>query len=60
MAAGVLAGSGEFLAEQVIEEHLGAGTRVISLGRERGAELSAAACAHAVAMLALERCCNGR
>ena len=51
----ILAGEGEFLAEQVIgplpELH---GAERISLSRELGREISAAACAHAVAVLAGE------
>jgi hypothetical protein len=33
---------------------------MVSLGRELGADVSAVACACAVATLALEHCCDGR
>jgi uncharacterized hydantoinase/oxoprolinase family protein len=52
----VLAGSGEFLARQVIAADKRLATaRVISLEAELGPEVSAAACAYALAVLAAER-----
>lgn len=51
----VLSGSGEFLARDVVTGSPAlAAARVISLGRALGADVSAAACAHALAVLAAE------
>jgi probable H4MPT-linked C1 transfer pathway protein len=50
----ILAGSGEFLARQVVREDLGWSRRLVSLARRLGPELSRAACAYAVAVLAAE------
>jgi probable H4MPT-linked C1 transfer pathway protein len=52
----VLSGTGEFLAELVLRETPSlAKCSVVSLGRKLGAEISRAACAYAVAVLARER-----
>lgn len=52
----VLAGSGEFLARRVLERYgTRPGARIVSLTEHLGAELSEAACAHAVAILAAEQ-----
>ena len=51
----VLAGSGEFLARQVgMRSPSLTSARVVSLGETLGTEVSAAACAHALAVLAAE------
>jgi probable H4MPT-linked C1 transfer pathway protein len=50
----ILAGSGEFLARKVIREDLTWDCRLVSLARRLGPELSCAACAYAVAVLAAE------
>jgi uncharacterized hydantoinase/oxoprolinase family protein len=49
----VISGRGEFLARRVLE-HLGVSAKVVSLSAELGPELSQAAAAHAVAVLARE------
>lgn len=52
----VLSGSGEFLARAVVATVPAlARARVVSLGEQRGAEVSQAACAHALAVLAAEQ-----
>lgn len=50
----VTSGAGEFLAAQVVAE-LGTGSKVLSLSRALGAEVSASAPAHALAVLARRR-----
>jgi probable H4MPT-linked C1 transfer pathway protein len=50
----ILAGSGEFLARQLVRAEPAWSPRVISLARRLGPELSSAACAYAVAILAAE------
>jgi probable H4MPT-linked C1 transfer pathway protein len=51
----ILAGEGEFLARRVLRRCGGpGGWRTVSLTRRLGAEVSKAACAHAVAVLAAE------
>lgn len=50
----VLAGSGEFLANVVVSQLSFKPARVISLAEQLGPEVSRAACAHALAMLAME------
>jgi (4-(4-[2-(gamma-L-glutamylamino)ethyl]phenoxymethyl)furan-2-yl)methanamine synthase len=51
----ILAGEGEFLAEQVTRQRLDfAGAPRVSLSRELGDTISRSACAHAVAVLAAE------
>jgi probable H4MPT-linked C1 transfer pathway protein len=53
----ILAGEGEFLAAQIAERGSDlAGAARVSLSHELGSDLSAAACAHAVAVLAAEGC----
>jgi probable H4MPT-linked C1 transfer pathway protein len=54
----ILAGSGEFLARQVLEPQLGAD--LISLAQVLGAGISQSACAYALAVLAAERSCEPR
>ncbi len=51
----VLAGSGAFLAGELLEQEEFSGARVLSLDQELGPEASAAACAHALAVIASER-----
>ncbi len=51
-AAFVLSGAGEFLARRVLEPFVGA--EIVSLSDRLSPDLSAAACAHAVAILAAE------
>jgi hypothetical protein len=52
----VLAGSGEFLARQIVEEHLRTRAPALVLLNDRlGTEVSRAACAYAVALLRAER-----
>jgi probable H4MPT-linked C1 transfer pathway protein len=55
----ILAGSGEFLACEVLHHPALAGAAPVSLGQELGAEISQAACAHALAILALEQTDHG-
>lgn len=50
----VLAGAGEFLARSVLSKHPNA--TAVSLQEKLGPEISAAACAYALAVLAAERC----
>lgn len=50
----VLAGSGEFLASVVVSQLSFKASRMVSLAEQLGPEVSRAACAHAVAMLAME------
>jgi probable H4MPT-linked C1 transfer pathway protein len=51
----LLAGAGEFLARLALQNQEGlASARVVSLAEELGAELSQAACAYAMALLAVE------
>lgn len=50
----VLAGSGEFLASVVVSQLRFKAARVISLAEQLGPEISRAACAHALVMLATE------
>ncbi len=50
----ILAGSGEFLARHIVEGQGGSEKRILSLARRLGPEVSAAACAYAVAVLAAE------
>ena len=54
----ILAGSGAFLAERAVKAALGQRT-LIQLAERLGEAVSVAACAHAVALLALERHGNG-
>jgi uncharacterized hydantoinase/oxoprolinase family protein len=57
----ILAGEGEFLAEQIIGQRPELrGARMLSLTRVLGSATSAAACAHAVAVLAAEGYGHGR
>src|SRR5262249_42760596 len=50
----ILSGSGEFLARKVMERFFQTTPRCSSLTRELGREISQAACAYAVAVLAAE------
>jgi len=56
----IVAGSGEFLAQRVLDTAPGVGGCRISLREKLGAEISRAACAFAVAVLAAEHAPNGR
>ncbi len=58
--AAVLAGSGEFLARQLLRTGPLQNARVVSLQETLGPEVSACACAYALARLALERQENAR
>jgi probable H4MPT-linked C1 transfer pathway protein len=51
----ILAGSGEFLARKVLDLPSGEPVRCVSLAEHLGSEISHAACAHAVAVLAGEQ-----
>jgi probable H4MPT-linked C1 transfer pathway protein len=56
----VLAGSGEFLARALLKMHpVSSGTRVVSLEELLGPEISQAACAYALAVLAAEQSGGG-
>ncbi|HEV3143659.1 MAG TPA: hydantoinase/oxoprolinase family protein, partial [Gemmataceae bacterium] len=50
----IVAGSGEFLAAWTAASAFGAGMKYVSLTQQLGADVSRAACAHAVAVLAIE------
>jgi uncharacterized hydantoinase/oxoprolinase family protein len=55
----VLAGSGEFLAREVLCSQSGWNARIVSLGESLGPGISEAACAYAVSILAAEEPTNG-